>query len=57
MRLNPDKSLVIKIKQEIIDNNGYCPCLIEKSENSKCPCINMRKDNECICGLYIKNKI
>jgi ferredoxin-thioredoxin reductase catalytic subunit len=56
MKLNPDADLVKQIREEIKNNFGYCPCVIENTEDSKCPCKDMRTKHICICGLYVKNE-
>lgn len=56
MILNPDKELVEQIKEDIKNNNGYCPCIIDRSENSKCPCLDFRTYQLCHCNLYIEGE-
>ena len=51
---NPDTDFVKNIKKRIKANNGFCPCQMEKTQDTKCPCKSFRETNECICGLYIK---
>lgn len=56
---NPDKDLVIEIRNKIKENNGYCPCSLIKNENTKCMCKEFREQiadgiiGECHCGLYV----
>ncbi|MGN0974038.1 MAG: ferredoxin-thioredoxin reductase catalytic domain-containing protein [Bacilli bacterium] len=61
--LNPDKEIVKKIKEGLKKKNGYCPCRIEKNEDTKCMCKEFRdqiKDENfegfCHCMLYYKEK-
>lgn len=56
--LNTDKSVVSRIKNELKENDGYCPCSIIKTEDTKCMCKEFREmsEGECHCGLYIKCK-
>lgn len=54
MKLNPNKNKVQEIRNKLKNNDGYCPCMIEESEDTKCPCKNMRENKICICGLYVK---
>lgn len=54
MILNPDVEKRKKVALEVINNKGYCPCLIEQNENTKCPCKEKRDKEICICGLYVK---
>lgn len=55
---NPNKEEVNYIKGKIKENDGYCPCQLEKNENTKCICrnfLNQKEDGWCHCGLYYKN--
>lgn len=57
--LNPDKGIVEAVRQALKDNDGYCPCQIEKNTDSKCMCKIFREEIEegaCHCGLYIKQE-
>ena len=45
------------IKELVKQNGGYCPCAIEKNEDTKCMCKDFREQEThglCHCGLYIK---
>lgn len=38
-------------------NDGYCPCMIEKSPDTKCMCKDFREQTEpgkCHCGRFEK---
>lgn len=50
--------LVNEIRKQLKQNNGYCPCKIQKSPDTKCMCKEFREqeEGECHCGLYIKEK-
>lgn len=55
---NPNKEEVNYIKGKIKENDGYCPCQLEKNENTKCICKNFLNQVEsgwCHCGLYYKD--
>jgi len=54
MKLNPDKEYVKRIQQAIKEKDGYCPCMILRDKDTFCPCKPMRENQECICGLYVK---
>lgn len=56
--INPDKAYADSIKKQLKSNNGYCPCSLVKSKDTKCPCKEFREMDEgmCHCGLYIKEK-
>lgn len=54
---NSNKEEANYIKEKIKENNGYCPCQLEKNENTKCMCknfLNQKEDGWCHCGLYCK---
>ena len=60
IQINPDKEFVENIRQKIENNSGYCPCKIEKSEDTKCMCkdfLEQKYDGWCKCLLYYKSHI
>ena len=56
--LNTDIDLVEEIKQALKANQGYCPCVIEHTPETKCMCKDFKENvpvgETCHCGLYIK---
>ena len=61
--LNPNKEIVKVVKEGLKRTGGYCPCIREQSEDTKCMCKQFReqiKDREfegfCHCMLYYKSK-
>lgn len=40
-------------------NDGYCPCAVARTADTKCMCKAFREQEEgiCHCGLYEKIKI
>lgn len=56
IKLNENKELVKEIKQKLKENNGYCPCSLFKTKDTKCMCKEFKEQNigECQCGLYVK---
>lgn len=58
IKLSEDKELVQEIRQELEANGGFCPCRIEKTEDTKCMCKEFREQEigECHCGLYVKTE-
>lgn len=54
--LNPDKELVDEIRKKKDENDGYCPCVLTKTPDTKCMCKEFREMTEgmCHCGLFIK---
>ena len=55
--LNEDKEHVKFIRENLKKNNGYCPCSLVKSEDTKCMCKEFRdtKHGWCHCRLYYKD--
>ena len=51
-----DKKAEASIKQDIKDNDGYCPCQVEHNADTKCMCKLFKEmDNGvCLCKLFIK---
>ena len=45
------------IKALVDANNGYCPCMVVKNEDTKCMCKEFREQTtagKCHCGRFIK---
>lgn len=54
---NPDKEFYDKITQKVRENNLYCPCMLQKSQDTLCMCKAFREqttEGACHCGRYIK---
>lgn len=47
-----------QFKKYVDKNDGYCPCMFEKNEDTKCMCKDFRemKEGVCLCGRYRKVK-
>lgn len=63
VKYNPDTELVKTVKAGLERTGGYCPCKLERSEDTKCICKEFReqiKDPDfegfCHCMLYYKTK-
>lgn len=56
VRLSEDKELVREIRIKLKKNDGYCPCKINKTDDTKCMCKEFKEQEsgECHCGLYVK---
>ena len=56
VKVSDNKELVDEIRAKLKENNGYCPCSLIESEDTKCMCKEFREQDigECHCGLYIK---
>ena len=56
---NPDEETFKSIIAEVKANDGYCPCRLERTPATKCPCKEFREqtaEGECHCGAYVKVK-
>ena len=63
VRYNEDEEVVKLIKEGLEKKGGYCPCIMGKSEDTKCMCKDFRdkiKDPDfegyCHCMLYYKER-
>lgn len=54
---NPDTNTYERVTEAVRKNNGYCPCVIVKTEDTFCPCKSFREqdnEGECHCGRFVK---
>lgn len=54
---NSNKDIYNEVTRAVKENDGYCPCELDKTEDTKCPCKSFREQTqvgECHCGRYIK---
>ena len=63
VRFNEDAELVAQIKEGLKRKGGYCPCRLQKTEDTKCICKEFRQqiadpefEGYCHCMLYYKSK-
>lgn len=58
IRLNPDKKEAERILRAVEENDGYCPCRLVRTEDTKCICKEFKEQEEgfCHCGLYLKEE-
>lgn len=56
IKVSDNKELVEEIRKQLKENDGYCPCKLERTEDTKCMCKEFLEQDlgECHCGLYIK---
>lgn len=58
IRINHDEELAAEARKQVIANQGYCPCYLQHTAESKCMCKDFRDKvkngyiGECNCGLY-----
>lgn len=54
---NPDSTEFERISASVKANDGYCPCLLTRSPDTKCPCKPFRDSDQagfCHCERYYK---
>ena len=63
IRLNENAEVVRTVKEGLKKKGGYCPCRMEKSEDTKCICREFKEqiadpnfEGYCHCMLYYKFK-
>lgn len=57
---NPDSEKFVEMSKAVKDNNGYCPCLVDRNEDTKCLCKAFREKEEpgaCLCGRFLKEEM
>lgn len=56
---NPDDKIYYNVTKAVKANNGYCPCMLLRNDDTKCICKSFKEqetEGECHCGRYIKKK-
>ncbi|MCD8196237.1 MAG: ferredoxin thioredoxin reductase catalytic beta chain [Lachnospiraceae bacterium] len=63
IKLNPDEEIVKVVKAGLKEKGGYCPCRLDRTEDTKCMCREFREqiadpdfEGFCHCMLYYKEK-
>lgn len=56
MVLNPNEKIVSSIYKRLVINYGYCPCVVEKTGDTYCPCKDFREKDICHCSLFVETK-
>lgn len=61
VRLNENKEIVETIREGLKQSGGYCPCRLEKTDDTKCICSEFKEqiadptfEGYCHCMLYYK---
>lgn len=60
IRLNPNKQIVEQVNEGLIATGGYCPCALEKNDDTKCMCkefLTRQSTGPCHCGKFIKEEV
>lgn len=61
--VNPDAKIANLVREGLKRTGGYCPCRLERTEDTKCICREFREqiadpdfEGFCHCMLYYKKK-
>lgn len=58
---NPNTEVYNKVTLAVKNNDGYCPCLLEKNEDTKCVCtefltkVRNGEKGFCRCGRFVND--
>lgn len=57
--VNSDQGVVAEVRKALAANEGYCPCKLVHTPDTKCMCREFREQpsGACHCGLYIKTEV
>ncbi len=56
---NPNTEIYNEVTRAVEENDGYCPCELQRTADTKCICKAFREQKhsgECYCGRYIKKE-
>lgn len=63
IRFNKNEEIVKNVKEGLKRTGGYCPCKLERNEDTKCMCKEFKEqikdpnfEGFCHCLLYYKSK-
>lgn len=63
IRLNENEEIVKTVKEGLKRTGGYCPCRLQRTEDTKCMCTEFKQqiadpdfEGYCHCMLYYKSK-
>ena len=57
---NPDDEFYKKITQAVKNNDNYCPCMLQKTDDTRCICRAFREQTTegfCHCKRYQKVEV
>ena len=57
IKKNPDEAKYNEVTNAVNQNDGYCPCMVFKNEDTKCMCKMFREQESpgpCHCGRFVK---
>ena len=57
---NPDEEFYNKITQAVKNNLNYCPCMLQKTDDTRCMCRAFREQETegfCRCQRYMKIEV
>lgn len=54
---NPNRTEYKEVTQDVMNNDGFCPCMTVKNQDTKCMCKEFKEQNHegyCRCGRFMK---
>ena len=54
---NPDTEIYNSVTDAVKSNDGFCPCMLLRTESTICMCKAFREqeeEGECHCGRFVK---
>lgn len=43
-----------RLLEAMLKSGGHCPCQVEKTDDTLCPCKFYREQHKCMCGMFVK---
>lgn len=57
---NPDENKYNEVTEAVKQADGYCPCMLQRTPETKCICKEFKDQaeaGECHCGRYLKVEV
>jgi hypothetical protein len=57
---NPNSEEYKEISQDVMNNDGFCPCMTARNQDTKCICKEFKEQNYagyCKCGRFMKIEV
>ena len=57
---NPNENKYNEVTEAVKNNDGYCPCMLQKTPDTKCICKEFKEQTttgECHCGRFLKIEV
>ena len=57
---NPDENKYNEVTEAVKKADGYCPCMLQRTPETKCICKEFKdqtETGECHCGRFLKVEV